>query len=181
MKVRVAIQGIKGSYSEEAARLFFGANANIIECLNFEDTFRSVASNKTKYAVVPLKNKIVGEIKSANEVFHRSNLRISDEMRLDVRHVLAAAKKSKFENLRSVSSHIEALKQCRNFLSENNHLRQIICTDTASGIRQIACENLPENAAIGSRRAAEMYGAKIIREDIADDSDNWTAFYLLEK
>ena len=77
MKIEVAIQGVEGSYSEEAARRFFGAKANIVECLNFEDTFNSVISNQTKYAVVPLKNKIVGEITSATEFLNRTNLKIS--------------------------------------------------------------------------------------------------------
>lgn len=179
MKIPVAIQGVKGSYSEEAAHGFFGESAEIIECLNFEETFRSVISRQTKYAVVPLKNKIVGEITSATEFLIQTNLKISDELPLEVRHVLCGTKTAEFENLITVRSHIEALKQCRKFLSGNRHLRQVIGADTASSIRRIVEENLPENAAIGSRRAAEIYGAKILQEDIADDPDNWTTFYVI--
>lgn len=180
MKIPVAIQGIKGSYSEEAARKFFGAEAEIVECLNFEDTFRSVILNQTKYAVVPLKNKIVGEIKSATEFLNRTNLKISNELPLEVRHVLCGTRNAEIENLKTVRSHVEALKQCRKFLKCNDHLMQIIGADTASSIRRIVEENRAENAAIGSRRAAEIYGAKILKENIADDSDNWTTFYLIE-
>ena len=180
MKIPVAIQGVKGSYSEEAARKFFGDSAEIVECLNFEETFRSVVSKRTKYAVVPLKNKIIGEITSATEFLIHTNLKISDELTLEIRHILGGTKNAEFENLTSVRSHIEALKQCRKFLNFNYHLQQIIGADTASSIRRIVEENLPENAAIGSRRAAEIYGAKILKENISDDSDNWTTFYLLE-
>lgn len=180
MKIPVAIQGVKGSYSEEAARRFFGAKAVIVECLNFEETFRAVVSRQTKYAVVPLKNKIIGEIKSATEILNRTNLKISDELPLEVRHVLCGTMTAEFENLKTVRSHIEALKQCGKFLSKNNQLQQIIGADTASSIRRIVEENISENASIGSRRAAEIYGAKILKENIADDADNWTTFYLLE-
>ena len=180
MKIEVAIQGVKGSYSEEAARKFFGEKANIVECANFEDTFRSVVSRQTHYAVVPLKNKIVGEITSATEILNRTNLKISDELALEVRHVLVGTRDAEFENLKTVRSHVEALKQCRQFFSVNQNLIQIIGADTAASIRRIARENVSENGAIGSRRAAEIYGAKILRENIADDSDNWTTFYLLE-
>ncbi len=180
MKVAVAIQGVKGSYSEEAAREFFGAKANIVECLNFEDTFNSVVSKQTKYAVVPLKNKIVGEITSATEFLNRTNLKITGELPLEVRHVLVGTQDAEIENIKTVRSHIEALKQCRNLLSNNRHLQQIVGADTASSVRRIVEESILENAAIGSRRAAEIYGAKILRENIADDSDNWTTFYLLE-
>lgn len=180
MKIEVAIQGVKGSYSEEAARKFFGEKANIVECLNFEDTFRSVVSKQTRYAVVPLKNKIVGEITSATEFLNRTNLRISDELPLEVRHVLVGTQMAEFENLKTVRSHVEALKQCRQFLLGNQNLIQIIGADTAASVRRIVEENVSENGAIGSRRAAEIYGAKILRENIADDLDNWTTFYLLE-
>lgn len=180
MKISVAIQGVKGSYSEEAARRFFGAKAEIVECLNFEDTFRSVVSNETRYAVVPLKNKIVGEITSATEFLNRTNLKISDELPLEVHHVLAGTRDAEIENVKTVRSHIEALKQCRRFLSDNKNLRQIIGADTASSVRRIVEENLAENSVIGSRRAAEIYGAKILKENIADDLDNWTTFYLIE-
>ncbi|CAN5773656.1 hypothetical protein BH20ACI4_BH20ACI4_30850 [soil metagenome] len=180
MKTAVAIQGIKGSYSEEAARRFFGTKAEIVECLNFEETFQTVISKQTKYAVVPLKNKIVGEITSATEILNRTNLKISDELPLEIRHVLVGTNDGEFENLKTVRSHIEALKQCREFLTNSNHLQQIIGADTASSIRRIVEESISENAAIGSRRAAEIYGAKILKENIADDSDNWTTFYLLE-
>ncbi len=129
MKIPVAIQGIKGSYSEEAARRFFGVKAEIIECLSFEDTFQSVISQKTKFAVVPLKNKIVGEITSATEFLNRTNLKISDELPLEVRHVLCGTKDAKYEFLKTVRSHIEALKQCRNIfecqsLFRTNHRRR---------------------------------------------------------
>jgi prephenate dehydratase len=65
------------------------------------------------------------------------------------------------------------------FLSKHQKLQQIIGADTASSIRRIVEENNAENAAIGSRRAAEIYGAKILKENIADDLENWTTFYLL--
>lgn len=180
MKIEVAIQGVKGSYSEEAARKFFGEKANIVEYLNFEDAFQSVVSKRTRYAVAPLKNKIVGEITSATEILKRTKLKISDELALEIRHVLVGTKNAKFEDLKSVRSHVEALKQCRKFFAAHRNLTQIIGADTASSIRRIAGENVSENGAIGSRRAAELYGAKILRENIADDSDNWTTFYLIE-
>lgn len=180
MKTTVAIQGIRGSYSEEAARKFFGARALIVECPSFDETFRAVVTGRTRYAVVPLKNKIVGEIASAAEVLSRTDLKISDELPLEVRHVLVGTTEAEFETVKTVRSHVEALKQCRRFFSENKSLRQIIGADTASSVRRIIEERHAENAAIGSRRAAEIYGAKVLCEAVADDAENWTTFYLLE-
>lgn len=175
----VAIQGVRGSYSEEATRKIFGARARITECADFAETFQTLLARKTDYAVVPLKNKIVGEIEGATAILRQTKLQILDELALEVRHVLVGTPAAEFENLETVRSHIEALKQCRRFLSENKNLQQVIGADTASSIRRIVEENRLQKAAIGSRRAAEIYGGKILRENIADDAENWTTFYLI--
>jgi prephenate dehydratase len=175
----VAIQGVRGSYSEEATNRLFGASAEIFECTDFAETFQTVLKGRANYAVVPLRNKIVGEIEAATSLLKQTRLRILDELPLEVRHVLVGTQEASFEHLKTVRSHVEALKQCRRFLTENLQLRQIIGADTAASIRRVVAENNPQNAAIGSRRAAEIYGANILRENIADDLENWTTFYLI--
>ena len=176
---RIAIQGTRGSYSEEAVREIFGLDASLLECCDFNATFAAVESGEADNAVVPVENKIVGTIKSTCDLLKASELRVLEQLRLRVRHVLAAPPGAAFDDLASVRSHIEALKQCRNFLCTNPQLTQIIGTDTASSIKAIIEKQDLNCAAIGSRRAAELYKAEIIRENIADDSDNWTMFYLI--
>lgn len=176
---RVAIQGISGSYSEEAARRILGDQVSIIECADFDATFDAVRIGTAENAVVPVENKIVGEIRKPLDLLHKGGYRILDKLPLKVQHVLAGTADAEIERLVSVRSHVEALKQCRQFLSNHSHLEQIIGADTASSIRRIVEEANPAHAAIGSRRAAELYGARILAENIADDSDNWTTFYLI--
>jgi prephenate dehydratase len=175
----VAIQGVKGSYSEEATLRILGDGAQILECENFEDTFTAVEFGRAEWAVIPVENKIVGEIETPQRLLRLSGLRILERLPLEVRHVLAGTPDAEFEVLESVRSHVEALKQCRRFLSEHKNMTQIIGSDTASSVRRIVDEDIPVNTAIGSRRAAELYGAKILRENIADDLENWTTFYLI--
>lgn len=179
MKNAVAIQGIKGSYGEEAARKIFGAAAEIVECADFELTFQAVLSEKARYAVVPFINKIVGAIEKPHALLKQTKLRILDECSLDIRHVLIGTRNGSREDLEIVRSHPEALKQCRHFLAKNPNLRQISGADTASCVRQIVEENNRAQSAIGSCRAAKIYRAKILEKDIADDAENWTVFYLL--
>ena len=174
-----AIQGVKGSYSEEAAIRMLGRGAGILECADFEETFAALSAKKADFAVVPVRNKIVGDIEAAVSLLQNNRMRVLDELPLRVKHVLAGRAGARFENMQTARSHIEALKQCRRFLSANPQLTQVVGADTASSVRRIVEEGNSVNAAIGSRRAAEMYGATIIMEDIADDLDNWTTFYLL--
>jgi prephenate dehydratase len=174
-----AIQGVRGSYSEDATFRILGANTDILECADFEETFQAIASRKAEYAVVPVRNKIVGEIEATVALMKANRFRVLDELPLQVKHVLVGTPDANFENLRTVRSHVEALKQCKRFLSGYPQITQVIGADTASSVRRIVEGAKAENAAIGSVRAAEIYGAKIIREDVADDLENWTTFYLL--
>lgn len=175
----IAIQGIRGSYSEEAVEKMFGAEAQIFECLDFEQTFSAVLQGEVDYAVVPLKNKIVGEIKSATAALSKTDLKILEEVALKIQHVLIGAKSAKFSKLQTICSHEEALKQCRNFLSKHANLQISIGSDTASCVKKVIEEDNAKKAAIGSRRAAEIYGGKILRENISDDTKNVTTFYLI--
>lgn len=177
----VAIQGVKGSYSEQATIKLVGSDADIVECLDFTETFDAVTSQRAEYAVVPVENKIVGEIDGSMEHLRGNTFRVFERLPLQVMHVLAGTADADITSIKTVRSHIEALKQCKKYLAANSNWTQIIGADTASSIRRIVEERRPENAAIGSRRAAELYGAKIIAENIADDRDNWTTFWLIGK
>lgn len=177
----VAIQGERGSYSEEAALSLMGKEAEIIECLDFPSTFQAIASERAKYAVVPVENKIVGEIEGSMSILRASSFRIFERLPLKVMHVLAGTQDAEIDSVESVRSHVEALRQCKWFLSANASWTQVIGADTASSIRCVVDEGAAGNTAIGSRRAAEIYGAKIIAENIADDHDNWTTFCLIGK
>jgi chorismate mutase/prephenate dehydratase len=176
---RVAIQGVTGSYSEEAARRLLGEELAIVECTDFDETFEALRAGRAEKAVVPIENKIVGAIKEPNALLQAGDFRIIGIVPLAVRHVLAGSPDSTFERLTSVWSHVEALKQCSRFLAKHAHLTQMIGADTASSIQRIVADANPANAAICSQRAAKIYGARILREDIADDIDNWTTFYLI--
>ena len=176
---RIAIQGVSGSYSDEAARELFGDEACIVECPDFEETFAAVIYGRADNAVIPVENKIVGPIVATVDLLRTTECRVLEKLPLKVQHVLTGTPNARFEDLVSVRSHVEALKQCRKFLAVNRGLGQIIGADTASSVRRIVDEGDTTRAAIGSRRAADLYGAEVLRENIADDIDNWTVFYLI--
>lgn len=175
----VAIQGIRGSYSEEAARQIFGDNAALIECQSFGDTFAAVTAETAKFAVVPIENSIVGEIKAVTSLLWNTGLVMHERLPLEIRHVLVGTPDAMLEDLMSVRSHPEALKQCTRFLDSQSWLSRVICADTASSIREIATQGDRRHAAIGSRRAAEIYGARVLLENIAGSLHNTTTFCLI--
>lgn len=176
----IAIQGTKGSYSEEATIKLFGNNANIHGFSSFFETFQALLIKKVEYAVIPVKNTIIGEISSAVKLIKQADISVIDEIPLDIQHVLVGTDHAQLYQIKSVRSHIAALQQCKVFFKMNKHIKQIIGADTASSIRRVVSDRIPENAAIGSPRAAEIYGGKVLSENIANKYKNQTTFYLIE-
>ena len=95
---KVAIQGVCGSYSNEAVEVMFGKDVGQLECVDFAETFDAVISERADYALVPLRNKIVGEIDSAVREFQKTKLKILDQLMIEVNHLLIGTPDAEFEN-----------------------------------------------------------------------------------
>ncbi|MBL8181546.1 MAG: hypothetical protein JNL64_08000 [Blastocatellia bacterium] len=176
---KVAIQGIRGSYSSVAALKAFGEELELIECASFEGVFQAMSSGLATHAVLPVRNSTVGKIGATNRLIANHKPKALGEVEVRVDHVLATMPGTKFEDLNSVRSHSEAFRQCAIFLNSNPHLRTIIGFDTASCIRSVVHDEITGQAAICSREAAEIYGGVILRDQIADSRDNKTTFSIL--
>lgn len=177
----VAIQGIRGSYSEAAAQVMVGQSAVLIERDSFEDVVDMVLERKAEIAVLPLRNKIVGHITGINELLNAKPLRIVEEYRLAIDHQLIGTPTASLHDVTTVFSHIEALRQCGRFLAVRPYLKCRNATDTASSVRDVVEAHDVTAAAIGSARAAEIYGGRVICGGIADEAENWTTFGLIVK
>jgi prephenate dehydratase len=57
-KPRVAIQGIRASFHEEAAFKYFGENIQTIECNSFKQTFDALENNQADYVVMAIENSL---------------------------------------------------------------------------------------------------------------------------
>jgi prephenate dehydratase len=176
----VAIQGIKGSYSESAARQLV-SDCELVPCPTFETAVAAVETGAAEWAVLPLRNRIIGDISAVHRSLNGSSLRKLEEQTLKVEHVLAGVPGASVRGLTEVVSHPEALRQCRRFLGENPQLSVLVGHDTASSLRDVMSAGVAHRAAIASERAAAIYHAAILLEQVADDVDNWTVFGLYSR
>lgn len=60
--MKIAIQGILGSYHDEVAKLRFGDNSNIIECSSFDILVDSVKNEVADIGIMAIENSIAGSI-----------------------------------------------------------------------------------------------------------------------
>lgn len=176
---RTAIQGIAGSYSDEAAAAMLGDAYVRVECATFADALRVVADGKAECAVLPLENSITGRIDAVQSLLTQIEHSISSQYRLVVSHVVAGTPDSLIDEICEIRSHQEALRQCKKYLASNSGWKISTATDTATGIKEVIRIGAAKSAAICSPRAAAIYGAAVLATNIADSQENYTTFGMI--
>jgi prephenate dehydratase len=176
---RIAFQGERGAFSEEAARKLLRPDITLLPCARFEDVFRSVKQGRATGAVIPIENTLAGSVHENYDHLQDFELPIVAETSVRIVHNLIAAQDVKFAAIRRVYSHPVALNQCLNFFAENPQIERVPFYDTAGSVKMLAEKKLIDAAAIASAVAAEIYGARILRKSIEDDRQNFTRFFLL--
>jgi len=178
--VEVAFQGELGAYSEEAASRFFGSSTQVKPHESLEEVFKVVATEEIQFGVVPIENSLEGSISRVYDLLLDSALMVCGEIELRVIHCLIGSPEAGLDTIKRIYSHPQALAQCRSFLKHLN-CELIPTYNTAASVKLIKEKKEPDSAAIGSARAAEIYGMKVIAREIEDNPNNFTRFFILSK
>jgi prephenate dehydratase len=176
---RVAFQGERGAFSEQAARRLLGEAIRAVPRPTFDSLFRAIGERAADYALVPIENSLAGSVQRNYDLLRASKLVIVAETVLPIAHCLIGCRESTLAKIRSVESHPVALAQCERFFARNPRLRRIVADDTAGSARAVAAAGDPCRAAIASEFAAELYAGRILQRHIEDHRQNFTRFLLL--
>lgn len=176
---RVAFLGERGTFSHEAVLGILGEDCEPVSFPTFDDLFQAIDRGEADYILTPLENTLVGSVHRCYDLLLKSDLSIAAEIILPVAHFLVACEEAEFESIESVESHPAALAQCERFFAAHPNLRRIAGDDTAGSVKRAVESGDVTRAGIGSRRTAELYGGKILREHIEDHAENYTRFALL--
>jgi prephenate dehydratase len=179
--LRVAFQGERGAYSEIAARRFLGERIELCPCESFDLVFKRVESGRVDSGVIPIENSLAGSIHQNYDLLLKHRLRIVGELNLRVVHNLIANPGTKLASIRTIYSHPQALMQCQSNTAKLRQVRIVPAYDTAGSVKKIKEEKLLDAAAIASDLAAKIYGMKILKRQIQDNSENFTRFLVLRK
>ena len=175
----IAYQGQPGAYSHLACMGIY-PELDPVPCGSFEDAFRAVEEGRCQLAMIPIENSLGGRVADIHHLLPESALYIVAEHFQPVKHCLLAPPGATLEGLESVSSHTQALAQCRRLIQELG-LRTIVCSDTAGAAREVAERGDSSQAAIASRLAAEVYGLTVLRTRIEDRLGNTTRFVVMSR
>src|SRR5580692_7581176 len=173
---RVAFQGERGAFSEEAAVKLLGNGIVLVPRPTFEAMFDSIDENAADYILAPIENTLAGSVHRTFDLLVESRLSIIAEEIIPIVHNLIGVPGGTIEQVTTVESHPVALAQCERFFHSRPELKRIATEDTAGSVRAIIAAADATRAAIASRRAADFYGGKVLREHLEDNSKNYTRF-----
>jgi len=178
-KPRVAIQGIRASFHEEAAFKYFGEEIETIECGSFKQTFEALQKKEADYVVMAIENSIAGSILPNYSLLLSYAFPVIGEIYLPIQLHLMALPGVKFEDVKYVTSHPIAIRQCVDFFDEYPHLNIVESNDTAACAKRIRDEQLTDTVAIANTLAARLYGLDVLERRIESNKKNFTRFLIL--
>jgi prephenate dehydratase len=172
----IAFQGSPGANSHRAA---IEARPDLLPlpCFSFEDALEAVKDGRAGHAIIPIENSQHGRVADIHFLLPESGLAIVGEYFMPIHHALMALGDGPFE---AAYSHPQALGQSRHFLRERG-IVPLSHADTAGAAAYVAERGDPGVAAIAPAIAAELYGLKIIAENVEDSPDNMTRFVVLAR
>ena len=176
---KISYQGEPGANSHIACANVY-PDYQPVPCDTFEEAFAQVESGLVELAMIPIENSVAGRVADIHHLLPRSELNIVGEYFLPIHHQLLGRKDADLKTLKSVHSHVHALGQCRNLISELG-LKAITEADTAGAARILSQQGDETQAAISSSLAAEIYDLKVLRENIEDEDHNTTRFVILAR
>ena len=176
--MKIAYQGIPGSYSESCAKKNY-PECKTISCKTFDECFEIASRDNKIRAIIPESNKTTGNIGIEYLIF-KFRLNIHAEHFYKITHNLLALKGTKISDIKDVYSHAQALSQSSIFIKKNN-LNEQVRADTAGSAKYISEVKDKSKAAIASSLSADIYDLEIIEKDIQDNKENFTRFLLLGK
>ena len=184
MMRKVAIQGIKGCFHEQAAYRFYEkeglAKPEVVECSSFEELYRKMDDGKADAAIMAIENTVSGGLLPNFELLRKYERKIKGEVFLRIKQNLMTLPGQKIEDIHEVRSHYMAINQTRQYFADYPWISLVEYADTAKSAADIVKQGVKGIAAVASDLAAEIYGLEIIAESIETYKQNYTRFLILD-
>ena len=176
--MKIAYQGIAGSYSESCAKEKY-PDCETIPCKTFDDCFEKANQDSLVRAIIPESNKTTGNIGVEYLIF-KYRLNIYAEHFFPINHNLLGLPGSKISDIKNIYSHAQALSQSSNFIKKNN-FNENVRADTAGSAKYVSEAKEKSKGAIASKLSAKIYNLEILNFNVQDEKENVTRFLIMQK
>ncbi len=175
--LKVAFLGPEGTYTQAAVYKHFGHSVRALALGTSDEVFHEVEAGNADFGVVAVENSSEGTVTHTLDRLVGSPLHICGEVELRIRHCLMGRMES-LAGIARVCAHAQALAQCRLWLDENlPDAERVPASSNAEGARRARDEQ--GTAAIAGETAAEVYGLRLLANEIEDRADNTTRFLVI--
>ena len=175
--IKVGYQGVIGAWGEQGAKKIF-PEASMQNFDYFEDVFIAVKKGEVDYGILPIENSQTGAIGEVYDLLRTNGCFIVGQTVIPIAHCLLGKKDAVLSDVREVLSHPEGFRQCHKFLRDKSW-DITTSRNTAVAAQTVAERDDKRSAAIGSERAAEIYGLSVLAKDIVDNPHNQTRFIAI--
>lgn len=182
--MKIGVMGAKGSFSEKAGEEYIIqqtiAKAEILPLVSAEAVLSAIEDKQIDKGIFPIENSNGGIVIEAVHAMAAHRFTVERMFEIDVHHMLLVKPGVTASHITAISSHDQALKQCRMYVKRIWPEADILpYADTAKAAADLASGLLPDTTAvIAPRRCAEMYGLEILEESIQDLKFNYTTFVV---
>ncbi|HEV3001139.1 MAG TPA: prephenate dehydratase [Solirubrobacteraceae bacterium] len=178
--MRAGFLGPAGTFSEEALLATAPPDTEPVPFATVDAVVRAVAGGEVARGLVPIESATEGSVDATLDALAGApGVAIAGEVVRPIAHALIASAERPLREIATVASHPQALAQCAEFLrTALPGAAQVAWSSTAEAVREVAARPEPW-AAVGTRRAAELYGCAVLRERIEDHPGNVTRFVWL--
>ncbi|MBQ7045893.1 MAG: chorismate mutase [Clostridia bacterium] len=177
--LRVAYSGVEGAFAHIAAGRIF-PESNRISYSDFQAAYNAVVNGQSDIAVIPIENSYAGEVGQTLDLIFSGSLYINGIYELEIRQNLLGIEGARVEDIKTVTSHPQALSQCHDYIKTHGFSTQQ-ATNTALAAQAVAKAADKSFGAIASAETAAIYGLKVIEANINTSGENTTRFAVLSK
>ena len=184
---KVGIQGLEGSFSEQAAKFYCNKFAiqdfELAYLVSSMNVLNGLNSNEIDVGIFAMENAQGGVVIESVKALAENNCKILDMFYVEISQNLMAKDSISLGEIEEIHSHEQALKQCKDYLAEKFWSKKLVETDdTAKSAQDLSLGKLSDNVAvIASKQSAEKYGLNIVDHDIHDLKKNLTLFLAVER
>ncbi|WDF46301.1 prephenate dehydratase [Chryseobacterium sp. KACC 21268] len=181
--MKIAFLGPEASFTQLTATQLF-PNDELVPKANILDCFLAVQNNEVDKAVVPLENSIEGTVSMTLDYLYQTpEIKIEAEAVMPIaHHLMIHPSQENPESIEKIYSHPQALAQSFHFLNKNYpDVPKQDFASTAAAAKRVSENPDRKIAAVANKFAAELYGLKILNENIHDVEENHTRFIIISK
>lgn len=176
---KIVYLGPENSYSNQAMEDYFGTEVDSFPAESFREIMEAIQSGKAEYGVLPIENTSTGGITDIYDLLSEYENYIIGEHVIKIQHALLGVEGTKMEDIQTVYSHQQGIKQCNQFLEEHPNMKTVELSSTTLGAKKVYEDQDRTQAAIASTRAAKSYGLTVLKEGINQEDNNATRFIII--